>query len=133
MNTTAKQQFTWARVAGYDAALTGAAEADVHVMAPEGELGEREMTRLFDEIVGLSCAGKVNLVLDLSATHHVDYRQVRPLVARATFLRQTGGDLKLCGLTPYLAAIFRAAGAWNDFEVYSTPEEASAAFVADLI
>jgi anti-sigma B factor antagonist len=131
MNTTAKQ-ITWARVAGYDAALAGAAEADVHVMAPEGELGEREMTHLCDEIVGLSCAGKVNLVLDLSATHHVDYRQVRPLVSRVKFLRASGGDLKLCGLTPYLAAIFRAAGAWNDFDIHNTPEQASAAFAADF-
>jgi anti-sigma B factor antagonist len=131
MNTTAKQ-ITWARVSGYDAALAGAAEADVHVMAPEGELGEREMTRLFDEIVSLSCAGKVNLVLDLSATHHVDYRQVRPLVSRANFLRASGGDLKLCGLTPYLMAIFRAAGAINDFDIHPTAEQASAAFVTDF-
>lgn len=133
MTTTAKHQITWARVAGYDAALAAAAEADVHVMAPEGELGEREMTHLFDEIVRLSCAGKMNLVLDLSATHHVDYRQVRPLLSRATFLRQTGGDLKLCGLTPYLAAIFRAAGALANFDVFDTAEEASAAFAADFI
>ena len=132
MTTTAKQ-ITWARVSGYDAALAAAAEADVHVMAPEGELGEREMTRLCDDIVGLSCAGKVNLVLDLSNTSHVDYRQVRPLLSRATFLRQTGGDLKLCGLSPYLHAIFRAAGAWTDFEIHPTAEEASAAFAHDLI
>jgi anti-anti-sigma regulatory factor len=132
MTTTAKQ-ITWARVSGYDAALAAAAEAHVHVIAPEGELGEREMTRLFDEIVGLSCAGKVNLVLDLSGTNHVDYRQVRPLASRAAFLRQTNGDLKLCGLSPYLHAIFRAAGAWSQFEIFETAEEASAAFAADLI
>lgn len=132
MTTTAKH-ITWARVSGYDAALAAAAEADVHVIAPEGELGEREMTRVFDEIVGLSCAGKVNLVLDLSSTHHVDYRQVKPLASRAKFLRQTSGDLKLCGLSPYLHAIFRAAGAWAEFEIYDSAEEASAAFAADLV
>ena len=132
MTTTAKQ-ITWARVSGYDAAIAAAAEADVHVIAPEGELGEREMTGLFDEIVGLSCAGKINLVLDLSGAHHVDYRQVRPLASRAGFLRQTGGDLKLCGLSPYLPAIFRAVGAWSDFEIYPAPEEAAAAFAADLV
>jgi len=54
---------------------------------------------------------------------------VRPLMARAERFREAGGDIKLCGLSPYLSAILRAAGAWLSFECYQTAAEAQAAFM----
>ena len=89
MKTSSKQQITFARVTGYDAAIAAAANADVHVIAAEGELGETEVTALADEMVRLACASKCAIVLDLSAVHHFDYRQVRSLAARARLLRST--------------------------------------------
>lgn len=125
-------KITLARVSGYDAAISQAAHADVHVIAAEGELDEEAVTAVGDEIVGLACAGKQNMVLDLSGAFHVDYRAVRLLAARAAFLRKTGGDLKLCGLSPYLAAIVRASGLYDTFEIYDDAEAAAAAFAKDL-
>lgn len=121
-------KITYAKVSGYEAAVVGASQADVHVMAPEGLLEEAEITRLCDEVVRLACVGKNNVVLDLSAVHHVDYRGVRQLAARARFLRSSGGDLKVCGLSVYLATIFRASGLYGEFDVHETAESASAAF-----
>jgi anti-anti-sigma regulatory factor len=60
--------------------------------------------------------------------HHVDYRGVRQLAARARFLRGSGGDLKICGLSGYLASIFRASGLYAEFDIHETAESASAAF-----
>ena len=121
-------KITFARVSGYEAAVAAAAPADVHVIAAEGELMEAEITDLADETVRLSVAGKQNVVLDLSRVHHVDYRGVRQLAARARFLRGAGGDLKICGLSLYLASIFRASGLITDFDIHDTVESASAAF-----
>jgi anti-anti-sigma regulatory factor len=58
----------------------------------------------------------------------LDYRGVRPLASRADLFRQAGGDIKLCGLSPYLRAIFRAAGARDAFEEFPSAEEAHVAF-----
>lgn len=121
-------KITFARVAGYEAAVAASVQADVHVISAEGELLEREITDLADETVRLSCVGKQNLVLDLSRVHHVDYRGIRQLAARARFLRSSGGDLKLCGLSMYLASILRASGLYGDFDIHETVESASAAF-----
>ena len=126
-------KITVARVSGYDAAIYGAANADVHVIGAEGELDEAAVTALGDEIVGLACAGKQNLVLDLSGVFHLDYRAVRLLAARAAFLRQGGGDLKLCGLSPYLTAIVRASGLYDSFDFHPDAEAAAAAFAHEAL
>lgn len=121
-------KITFARVAGYEAAVAAAVHADVHVISAEGELLEQQITDLADETVRLACVGKQNLVLDLSRVHHVDYRGVRQLAARARFLRGSGGDLKVCGLSVYLASIFRASGLYGEFDIHDGVESASAAF-----
>ena len=121
-------KITWARVSGYEAAIAGAGQADVHVIAAEGELLEQQITELADETVRLSAAGRHNVVLDLSRVHHVDYRGVRQLAARARFLQAAGGDLKVCGLSLYLASIFRASGLFAELDIHDTVQSASAAF-----
>lgn len=121
-------KITYARVSGYEAAIAAASHADVHVIAAEGELLEPQITELADETVRLSAAGRHNVVLDLSRVHHVDYRCIRQLAARARFLRAAGGDLKICGLSVYLASIFRAAGFYGELDIHDTVQSASAAF-----
>jgi anti-anti-sigma factor len=95
----------------------------------EEELGLEELEQVGEELFRLMHRGRTRVVLDLSEVPHLDYRGVRPLVARAERFRQAGGDIKLCGLSPYLAAIFRAAGAHQAFECYATRAEAQAAFL----
>ena len=49
---------------------------------------------------------------------HIDYRGV-PLAGRAGGgVPARGGDVKLAGVSPYLLAILRAAGAHDAFEIY---------------
>lgn len=124
----ALSKITYARVADYDSAIAAAAHADVHVISAEGELGEEEVTSIGDEIVGLGCAGKHNIVLDLSAVYHLDYRAVRLLAARASFLRRSGGDLRLCGLSAYLLTIIRASGLYDQFQIHEDAAAAASSF-----
>jgi anti-anti-sigma factor len=106
---------------------------EVATLRCEGELGELELAALADELFRLVNRGRRCLVIDLSGVDHVDYRGVRPLAARARALRTAGGDLKLAGLSAYLAAIFRAAGVEQEFELYRTGEEARSAFASSRV
>jgi anti-anti-sigma factor len=100
----------------------------VETLMLEGELLEKDLTRLCEELAGRMQRGLRNVVLDLGEVRHLDYRGVKPLVARAEAFRKAGGDIKLSGLSPYLAAILRAAGAHDAFELYPHMNDARAAF-----
>lgn len=108
------------------AAATG---HDVAVVRCEGEMGTMELAHLGEELFRLAHRGCHKVVLDLAGVDHVDYRGLKPLAARARLLRAAGGDLKLVGLTPYVSAIFRAAGVEEEFKAYPTTELAKLAFV----
>jgi anti-anti-sigma factor len=104
------------------------ASGRVETLLLEGELLEKDLAQVCEELVRRMHRGLRNVVLDFSEVTHLDYRGVKPLVARAEAFRRTGGDVKLSGLSPYLAAIFRAAGAHDAFELYPHMNDARAAF-----
>jgi anti-sigma B factor antagonist len=100
----------------------------VETLFLEGELGERELSQVCEELARRLLRGARQVVLDFTEVPHLDYRGVRPLVARVEGFRRAGGDIKLSGLSPYLSAIFRAAGAHGVFEVYPHLNDARTAF-----
>jgi anti-sigma B factor antagonist len=100
----------------------------VETLMLEGELGEQELAQVSEELFRRLQRGVRQVVLDFSEVPHLDYRGVRPLIGRAESFRRAGGDVKLAGLSPYLAAIFRAAGAHDVFEMYPHMNDARAAF-----
>lgn len=100
----------------------------IAVLRLEGELGCSELSDVGAELFRQVARGRVRIILDLSAVPHLDYRGVRPLMSRAELLQRNGGDVKLVGLTPYLAAILLAGGAYGHFDSFSTVDEAFAAF-----
>jgi len=103
-------------------------EGRVTVVYLDGELGLPELAEVSEELLRLASAGRARVVLDLSGVPHLDYRGVRALAARAQLLRRQGGDLKLSGLSPYLEAIVRAAGAHSMVERFASAGEAQRAF-----
>lgn len=105
-----------------------AASSRVETLLLEGELSADELGQVCDELALRMHRGLRQVVLDFSEVSHLDYRGVRPLMARAEVFRRAGGDVKLSGLSPYLAAIFRAAGAHDAFECYPHMNDARAAF-----
>ena len=94
----------------------------------EGEICEREQKQVMQMLFRIASRGVRRVVVDLAEVSHFDYRGVRPLLARAELLREAGGDIKLCGLSPYLKAIFRSAGAHDAFDYFEGPQAARAAF-----
>jgi anti-sigma B factor antagonist len=100
----------------------------VMTMCLDGEIGHDETADVLAMLTRLQGQGVVQVVLDLHDVSHFDFRGVRPLVAHAEALRALGGDLKLAGLSPYLFAIFRSAGANSAFDYYQQHTDAAAAF-----
>jgi anti-anti-sigma factor len=100
----------------------------VETLMLEGELDVAALEQVCGELARKLQLGVRQVVVDFSEVAHLDYRGVRPLMARAEGFRRAGGDVKLSGLSPYLAAIFRAAGAHDRFEVYPHMNDARAAF-----
>lgn len=94
----------------------------------EGELQERGLFELGELLVRLSLRGSRRVVVDFSEVSHLDYRGVKPLLRKVERFRDAGGDVKLAGLSPYLKAILRAAGAHAALEVYASIPEAWASF-----
>lgn len=94
----------------------------------EGEISRDELGDIGDMLFRLSTSGVTNVVIDLSGVTHFDYRGVRPLMRRADVFRELGGDVRLAGLSAYLFAIFRSAGADDAFDYFASVEDAVASF-----
>lgn len=104
-------------------------DSHVFTLMLEGELGLRELTQVGEELHRLMLQARRQVVIDFAEVGHLDYRGVKPLVARTELFRRAGGDIKLSGLSPYLRAIFRAAGAHDTFELYRSFHDAKSAFL----
>ena len=116
--------------AGKQVTSAATATVNVAVLRCEGEMGQMELAHLGEELFRLAHRGVNRVVVDLAGVDHVDYRGLKAMASRARLLRGAGGGIKLAGLTPYLAAIFRAAGVEDEFEMYRTAEEAKLAFAS---
>lgn len=104
----------------------------VLTMVLDGELGLSEIGDISDMLFHLTLDDVRRVVVDLSGVTHFDFRGVKHLVRHAESYRLLGGDLKLAGLSPYLFAIFRSAGAHDAFDFYADPELARLAFAPPL-
>jgi anti-sigma B factor antagonist len=94
----------------------------------EGEISHADWEDLADHLFRLAHRGVTQVVIDFSGVSHLDYRAVRPLVARTEIFRKAGGDVRLSGLSAYLHAIFRSAGANEVFDYFTDPLEAVKSF-----
>lgn len=100
----------------------------IMTMVLEGELDRADVQDITSMLERLTHEGTVEVVIDFSDVTHFDYRGVKPLVRRAEVLREAGGDIKLSGLSPYLHAIFRSAGAHDSFDYFSRSVDAVGSF-----
>lgn len=106
----------------------GAAPSRIMTMVLDGELDRAEAADVVQMLGRLAQDGVIEVVIDFSGVTHFDYRAVKPLVARAEAMRVLGGDLKLAGLSPYLHAIFRSAGAHDSFDYFAQATDAARSF-----
>ncbi len=112
----------------FDAVSGATATSRIMTMVLEGELDRHEAADICRMLSQLALDGTVEVVVDFDGVSHLDYRGVPGLVAQAEALRARGGDLKLSGLSPYLHAIFRSAGAHAAFDYFADSGEARRSF-----
>ena len=105
----------------------------VMTMVLEGELDRADVQDIIDMLARKALEGVTEIVMDFSDVTHFDYRGVKSLVHRAELLRSEGGDLKLAGLSPYLHAIFRSAGAHDSFDYFSLSQDAVGSFARGVL
>jgi anti-anti-sigma regulatory factor len=97
-------------------------------MVLEGEISRDELGDIGDMLFRLTTSGAVNVVIDFAGVTHFDYRGVKPLMRKADVFRELGGDVRLSGLSSYVHAIFRSAGANDAFDFFASVEDAVASF-----
>ena len=106
----------------------GTAVPHVMTLYLEGEIAQKEWVEVTAQLNRYADRRVRHVVVDFTEVSHLDYRMVRPLIARKDSFRALGGDLKLSGLSPYLLAIFRSAGVYDAFVSYPSATEAVASY-----
>jgi anti-anti-sigma factor len=86
---------------------------------------ERRVEQALDD---LALRGATALVFDLSQVRHIDYRMVPRLVQALGRFESRAGSVALCGMSRYLADLFRLSGCdvqlhpWTSVAALFAPE-----------
>jgi anti-sigma B factor antagonist len=70
------------------------------------------------------------LVLDLSSVEFIDSRACGGILSCLKRLNETGGELKVCGASPFVRSVFELIRLHRICQILPTREEAVAAFAA---
>jgi len=81
-----------------------------------------------EKLLELQAAGRVKIVVDLSAVDFVDSTGLATLVAGLKHCRKAGGDLMLAGLRPRVKVIFELTRLDRAFQIYENEAEALGVF-----
>lgn len=68
------------------------------------------------------------LVFDLRRLRFMDSSGLGAFISCLRHVNARGGDVKLCGMSPQVRAVFELVRLHRIFDIYSTPEEAVRAF-----
>jgi anti-sigma B factor antagonist len=68
------------------------------------------------------------LVFDLRRLRFTDSSWLGAFLSCLRHVNTNGGDVKLCGMSPQVRAVFELVRLHRIFDIYSTPEEAIRAF-----
>lgn len=100
----------------------------VTVMRLSGDIGLSEMNDLIRVLNGLALENKSQVVLNLRQVKHVSLNAIPKLADRNERFKGLGGEIKLVGVIPYVANLFKLVGAFSGFDVVLDEEEAVARF-----
>ncbi len=83
----------------------------------------------FKSVIAPILEAERELVLDLSRLRFVDSSGLGALLSCLRLLSAKGGDLKLCGMTKQVRAVFELVRMHRIFDTYATQQEALKSFV----
>jgi len=98
--------------------------ASVSVIRLSGELGASEMESLSRALTSLLAENRRRIVVNFRNVRHVSLGGIARLAERNIRFRALGGEVKLSGVTPYVANLFNLVGAYTSFDISPTEEEA---------
>jgi anti-sigma B factor antagonist len=100
----------------------------VLTLSLRGELGRDALEEVAAYVRDFSQRGTAKFVLDFSEVAHCDFRGLGALHEVAQALRDSGGDLRLSGVSPYLFAIFQSVNLARCFDFFLSSRQANLAF-----
>ncbi|MGH9760008.1 MAG: STAS domain-containing protein [Blastocatellia bacterium] len=101
----------------------------VAVMVVEGDSLDASNSRDFKRSAMEVVQNHSKVVFDLSGLEFVDSSGLGVILSCLRHLNSSGGDLKLCGMTKPVRALFELVRMHRIFEIFSTREDAIRAFV----
>lgn len=101
----------------------------VEIVAPTVAINDDSADKLFEAIASRPVEGQPMLVIDLSEVPLIDGRGLEALVDIQKHLRDSGGTVKLAGLSQLCEDILRVTGIADQFETYLDAKAAVRSFV----
>lgn len=101
---------------------------DVLLVTIPGSSLDAERSKGFRKSIKEKLEGQKRVVLDLSELVFVDSSGLGVLIACLRQVSAAGGDLKLCGLSAQVRALFELVRMHRLFSIYNTRDEAMRAF-----
>ena len=89
--------------------------------APSAPEAEKRLRTLLEE-------GMTRVVLDLSEVEYVSSGGLRVIIMLTKALERKMGELKLCGLTPFVSEVFKITNLAKRYDICATRDEALSAF-----
>ena len=91
--------------------------------APSAPEAERKLRALLEE-------GMDRVVLDMSEVEYISSGGLRVIIMLTKALERISGEMKLCGLSPFVSEVFKITNLAKRFDICSTRDEAVTAFSA---
>ena len=104
--------------------MTTEATPTPHVFEPELEVLDTTTVKEFKRQLAENVAPGRRLVLDMGRVQFVDSSGLGAILSASRKLAETGGDLKICGLTPAVRVLFELVRMHRVFDVLNSREEA---------
>jgi anti-sigma B factor antagonist len=98
----------------------------------EGRLDAATVPALEQTLQRLLFDGQARLVVNLAAVNYISSSGLRALLTARRQARSRGGDVFLCCLHPRVREIFDMVGFMSVFGVYTSRDEAVAAFQSSV-
>jgi len=100
----------------------------VTVLRLAGDIGNSEMDALLGSINEMVLQHKNQVILNFSHVNHISLNAISALAKRKQSFQAFNGDIKIVGLIPYVANLFKLVGAFSFFDILSSEDEAVSRF-----
>jgi len=101
---------------------------DIDILSIEGDLDAYAFPRLEASLNTLGTGGRNRIILECSRLEFINSAALGALIGHARRARESGGDLKLAGLTPRITGIVELLGFDRILQTFRTSEEAIQGF-----